>query len=193
MSSANAHAIVSSDSEELILVNEHDEETGSLSKLACHDGDGLLHRAFSVFLFNQKGELLVQQRAAGKRLWPGFWANSCCSHPRKGESMEIATQRRLQQELGVSAQVEYVYKFRYQAVYRDLGAEHELCWVYLGRCAGPPQPNSTEIAAVRYLSPAAIDAELANNADSLTPWFKLEWERLSTEFAAQLARYTSAL
>lgn len=190
---ARAHQIVSSESEELILVNADDEETGHLDKLSCHDGDGVLHRAFSVFLFNRNGELLLQQRAANKRLWPMYWANSCCSHPRKGESMPVATGRRLQQELGVRAEIEFAYKFVYQANYRGQGSEHELCWVYLGRCVEAPQPNRTEIAAVRYLSAAQIQSELKNNADSLTPWFKLEWERLSSEFAGLLSKYTSAM
>ncbi|MCB1843930.1 MAG: isopentenyl-diphosphate Delta-isomerase, partial [Halioglobus sp.] len=156
MSSANAHEIVSSESEELILVNADDEQTGHLSKAMCHNDDGVLHRAFSVFLFNRNGELLLQQRAASKRLWPMYWANSCCSHPRKGESMRVATERRLLQELGVRAEIEFVYKFIYQANYRGLGSEHELCWVYLGRSVELPRPNRTEIAAVRYVSPADI-------------------------------------
>ena len=94
----SAHRIVSSEAEELILVDGEDNETGYLSKAACHDGDGVLHRAFSLFLFDSAGRLLLQQRAATKRLWPGFWSNSCCSHPRRGESMEVATSRRLRDE-----------------------------------------------------------------------------------------------
>ena len=98
--SENKHAIgtnrvVSSEAEELILVDEQDNETGYLSKAACHDGDGVLHRAFSVFLFNDRGELLLQQRSPSKRLWGGYWSNSCCSHPRRGESIQVATRRRL--------------------------------------------------------------------------------------------------
>ncbi|MDH5246330.1 MAG: isopentenyl-diphosphate delta-isomerase, partial [Betaproteobacteria bacterium] len=89
------HRIVSSEREELILVDEDDNEVGHLSKADCHDGQGRLHRAFSVFLFNDAGELLLQQRGRSKRLWPGYWSNSCCSHPRRGESLEIATSRRL--------------------------------------------------------------------------------------------------
>ena len=182
--------IVSSESENLILVDSEDREQGVLSKAACHDGSGVLHRAFSVFLFNDAGELLLQQRAPGKRLWPGYWSNSCCSHPRQGEDMPVATRRRLEQELRVSAELEFVYKFEYQAQFGELGAEHELCWVFLGRSAEPVRPNGTEIAAVRYLSAAALDAELAAHGDRFTPWFKLEWERLRTEFSTQLKAYT---
>ena len=95
------HRIVSSEQEELILVDREDNELGFLSKAECHDGAGVLHRAFSLFLFNDEGELLLQQRSGNKRLWPNFWSNSCCSHPRRGESMEVATRRRLRDELNL--------------------------------------------------------------------------------------------
>lgn len=182
--------IVSSDSEELILVDQQDNETGHLSKAECHDGSGVLHRAFSVFLFNEGGDLLLQQRAGGKRLWPLFWSNSCCSHPRKGESMDDAALRRIEQELGVSATVEFVYKFSYQAQYGELGAEHEMCSVYLGRSNDKVKPNRNEIAAVRYVDPQALTAELAADDDVFTPWFKLEWRRLSEEFSERLGAYS---
>ncbi|MGB5246355.1 MAG: isopentenyl-diphosphate Delta-isomerase [Woeseia sp.] len=188
---ANRDSVVSSDSEELILVDRDDNEVGHLSKAQCHDGDGILHRAFSVFLFNDKGELLLQQRAGSKRLWPLFWSNSCCSHPRRGESMGEATVRRVQQELGIEVTVEFVYKFSYQARFAELGSEHELCWVFLGRSSEKAQPNSNEIAALRYMDTAALSAELAANSDVFTPWFKLEWQRLQEEFGARLDEYAS--
>ena len=105
------HRIVSSESEELILVDTMDRAVGRLSKAECHDGDGRLHRAFSVFLFNDAGELLLQQRGLDKRLWPGYWSNSCCSHPRSGETLDVATERRLQDELNFSTPLEHVYFF----------------------------------------------------------------------------------
>ena len=185
------HRIVSSDNEELILVDSDDRETGYLSKGSCHDGDGVLHRAFSVFLFDERGELLLQQRAPTKRLWPLYWSNSCCSHPRRGEDMQEATGRRLEQELGTTADLEFAYKFAYQARFGDAGAEHELCWVYLGRAHRRPVPNATEIAALRWVSAGQLDRELAAHGERYTPWFKLEWERLRTEFAERLAAYTA--
>jgi isopentenyl-diphosphate delta-isomerase len=184
------NSIVSSESELLILVDQDDQETGRLNKAECHDGEGILHRAFSVFLFNDQGELLLQQRSAGKRLWPGFWTNTCCSHPRAGESMALATERRLQQELGTSAMLEFIYKFSYQVTFKDCGAEHELCSVYLGRLERPPAANETEIAELRFIAPAALDREMAAHPGRFTPWFKLEWLRLNEEFAERLARYT---
>lgn len=191
MSLAHANKVVSSESEELILVDAHDRETGYLSKALCHDGDGVLHRAFSVFLFDDDGRLLLQQRAAGKRLWPAFWSNSCCSHPRRNEEMQEATMRRLEQELGMSAELEFVYKFAYQARFGDAGSEHELCWVYLGRSSGQPLPNNTEIAATRWISAAELNKELEVDGGRFTPWLKLEWQSLCTEFRQQLGRYTN--
>jgi isopentenyl-diphosphate delta-isomerase len=138
---------VSSETEELILVDNDDNETGYLSKADCHDGEGVLHRAFSLFLFNDDGLLLLQQRSATKRLWPGYWSNSICSHPRRGEPMEIATERRLQDELNIHCELEFVYKFAYQAAFGDAGSENELCHVYLGRAPAEVHPNDHEIAA----------------------------------------------
>ena len=183
--------IVSSEDERLILVDPDDVETGVLSKAECHDGQGRLHRAFSLFLFNARGDLLLQQRASGKRLWPGFWSNSCCSHPRHGESMELAVSRRLQDELHVRATLEYVYKFSYQASFSDLGSEHELCHVFLGRLDDEATRNETEIEALRYVSADQLEEEFQTEPERFTPWFKLEWQRLTGEFAETLARYTS--
>jgi len=171
--------VVSSDSEELILVDQADCEIGTLSKGACHDGQGVLHRAFSVFLFDADGRLLIQQRAADKRLWPLYWANSCCSHPRAGEDMGEATIRRTEEELGVRAELEFVYKFQYQAVYGDLGAEHELCWVHIGKTAETEvRPNPSEIADWRFLAPAEADALVADESADVAPWFRMEWREL---------------
>lgn len=181
---------MSFDSEPLILVDSNDHETGTLDKAACHDGDGLLHRAFSLFIFNDEGQLLLQQRAAGKRLWPGFWSNSCCSHPRAGEAMDIAVTRRLEQELGMVATLSFAYKFEYQARYDDGGSEHELCSVYLGRSQSAPQRNSTEIEAYRWITRAALDAWLAKSPEQFTPWFKLEWQTLQSDHAEILDSLT---
>ncbi len=184
--------IVSSEDESLILVDAHDNEVGLMSKADCHDGDGVLHRAFSVFLFNKKGDLLLQQRASGKRLWPLYWANSCCSHPREGESIEFAAERRLQDELHVSAVLESVFSFEYQASFGDLGSEHELCHVFLGVVDQDPVANETEIAALRFVSAAELGEELEREPEKFTPWLRLEWQHLNSEFAGTLAKYAKA-
>jgi isopentenyl-diphosphate delta-isomerase len=181
--------VVSSESEKLILVDEDDNEIGSMSKQECHDGDGVLHRAFSLFVFNSAGELLLQRRSKVKRLWPMFWSNSCCSHPRQGESIDVATRRRLDDELGIEASLEFVYKFSYQARFGEFGSENELCWVYLGRTDQEYSANANEIAAARFVSRQALDSELRNSPDDFTPWFRMEWDRLSSDHAERLAAY----
>ena len=139
--------VVSSDDELLILVDGDDRQIGFLAKADAHLGRGTLHRAFSLFVFNPAGELLVQQRAEGKRLWPGYWSNTCCSHPRHREAMDSAVRRRLKEELGLNADLEFLFKFQYRAQYDAQGAEHELCWVYAGRSAEVPRANVHEVAA----------------------------------------------
>ena len=177
----------------LILVDEDDQETGALSKAECHDGDGVLHRAFSIFVFDPSGALLLQQRGADKRLWPLYWSNSCCSHPRVGESMRVATRRRLEEEIGLTLEPEFVYKFTYQARFGDAGAENEHCSVYLARTDQVVIANETEVEAVRYVSVADLDRELEDHPEQFTPWFKMEWERLTTEFAEKLNGYSSPM
>jgi isopentenyl-diphosphate delta-isomerase len=170
--------IVSSASEELILVDENDREIGSKAKGICHEGSGILHRAFSIFVFNSNDELLLQQRSSKKPLWPGFWSNTCCSHPRFGETMEIAVSRRLRQELGFECALSFLYKFMYQAQFGDIGAEREFCWVYVGYYDGPIDPNASEIANWRFVDIQSLNDELTSGASRFTPWFKLEWSHI---------------
>lgn len=176
---------IASDLESLILVDDADREVGHLDKARCHAGRGVLHRAFSLLIFNGNGDLLLQQRASSKRLWPLYWSNSCCSHPRRSESMETAVQRRLREELGVSCPLQFLFKFRYQAQFDDSGAENELCSVFIGRTASPPRVNREEIMAWRWVSAEALEAEMAGaDAGKFTPWFRLEWERTWREHRA---------
>lgn len=184
----NTGVDVSSDAEELILVDASDRVCGHASKAACHDGGGILHRAFSLFVFNHDGALLLQQRSAGKRLWPSYWANTCCSHPQRGESMDEAARRRLGQEMGMDCELRYLYKFQYQADYRGLGAEHELCSVLVGTTDAPVQANKTEVAAWRFVMPAELDIEMLKFPDRFTPWLQLEWQRLRGDFQHELPR-----
>lgn len=178
--------VVSSDSEELIRVDHDDRMIGHASKADCHDGDGLLHRAFSLFVFSSAGELILQRRSASKRLWGGYWANSCCSHPRLGEDMDDAVRRRLAEELGLSCPLEYLYTFEYHARFGDEGSEREVCGVYVGTSDEPVRANRNEIDEWRFVTPAALDAEIEATPDRFTPWLKLEWERLRRDFADRL-------
>ncbi len=181
------HAIVSFDSEPLILVDDQDGEIGYQDKLSCHTGSGILHRAFSLFIFNGKGELLLQQRSNNKHLWPLYWSNSCCSHPRRGETMEEAIHRRSQQELGITTHFQYLYKFKYQVSFHDIGAEHELCWVFVGSSSGPVRVNENEVANWRFISASDLEAEMQNSPQNFTPWFKLEWQRLTQDYREALS------
>lgn len=183
------HRIVSSENEELILVDRNDQEIGYASKADAHDGDGVLHRAFSLFLFNAAGELLLQQRAPGKRLWGGYWSNSCCSHPRRGETLEVAAARRLRDELNFATELEHVYWFCYEARFGAAGSENELCHVYLGRTADDLRPNDSEIAALRFVAPDRLEEEFAAHPERFTPWFRQEWRELTTRYREQLAVY----
>jgi isopentenyl-diphosphate delta-isomerase len=176
------HNIVSDPAEQLILVDSDDQEVGCLSKSDCHEGAGVLHRAFSIFLFNTYGEILMQRRSAEKPLWPLYWSNSCCSHPRAGETTAVALQRRLQEELGVQCPLTFLYKFEYQVPFGDLGAECEVCSVYRGTYDGELNINETEIAEVRYLAPEALLRQVEQDPDSFTPWFKMELEKITSEF-----------
>ncbi len=186
---SDLHRIVSSESEELILVDVDDNEIGYRSKADCHNGSGLMHRAFSLFLFNDDGQLLLQQRSESKRLWPGFWSNSCCSHPRRGESLPIATLRRLSDELNITAELEFIYHFCYQVQFSEAGSENELCHVFLGKIDGDVRPNDSEIESTRFISPDDLTAELAEHPEYFTPWFRQEWRALRGSYARQLARY----
>lgn len=184
--------IVSDASEPLILVDSQDVAIGTLDKDACHDGQGVLHRAFSLFIFNRDGELLMQQRAEDKRLWPGFWSNSCCSHPRAGERMEDAVVRRLEQELGFQTPQRFLYKFEYQAsFYVDdvlLGSENELCWVHVGYYDGQVTPNPTEVKQWQWITTDELNSQLHEQPELFTPWFKMEWRKLTGDYSEVLNR-----
>ncbi len=172
----------------LILVDEADHEIGTLPKTEGHLGAGALHRAFSVFLFDRQGAVLIQQRAPGKMLWPGFWSNSCCSHPRPGEPVEAAGRRRVREELNLDCNLSFLYKFRYQARYQDVGSEHELCYVYAGYPRGTLVADPGEIADHRWIAPDTLTQEIAASPGRFSPWLKLEWQRITTDFLEQIQR-----
>jgi isopentenyl-diphosphate Delta-isomerase len=174
--------IVSNASEQLILVDDFDREIGFEAKTEAHMGKGVLHRAFSIFVFNSANELLLQQRSLAKMLWPGYWSNTCCSHPRRGESMVDAVTRRLTQELGFECPLDYLYKFKYHAQFGAVGAEHELCSVYFGRYDGPVDVNVNEIAAWRFVGVEALERELKVAPETFTPWFKMEWVHIKANY-----------
>jgi isopentenyl-diphosphate delta-isomerase len=183
---SNINHTVSFDDEKLIVVNKDDEELDYKTKAECHQGHGILHRAFSIFIFNDKLQLLLQQRSEQKLLWPMFWSNSCCSHPRKGEIYKIATKRRLKEELGLETPLIYLYKFQYQASFGSIGSENELCSVFIGKTNETVSINQNEIAEWKFVDLNLMDEILQQEAQVYTPWFKMEWMRLRTEFMNQI-------
>jgi len=181
---------IMADSDALILVDQADRRVGHLSKLLCHEGRGVLHRAFSLLIFNDRAELLVQQRAATKRLWPLYWSNSCCSHPRRAETMDVATRRRLGEELGIRCDLKFLFKFQYHAQFDATGAEHELCSVFIGRSDAPPKVNPEEIADWRWMPPEVLQRELTSaDCSKYTPWFMLEWARVWRDHRADVLNF----
>jgi isopentenyl-diphosphate Delta-isomerase len=171
----------------LILVNGQDEILGYDTKAACHHGQGRLHRAFSILLFNQRRELFLQQRSAEKLLWPFYWSNSVCSHPRQGENYDDAASRRLVEELGVSVPLRWLFSFQYHAEFGQIGSEYERCAVFVGQMNGQPiQANPAEIAAWKFIGIDDVEHELTRNQECYTPWFQLEWIRILRDFRDQL-------
>jgi len=174
--------IVSDPNEQLILVDSDDNEIGYSSKSECHKDLGLLHRAFSIFLFNSTGELLIQKRSIKKELWGQYWSNSCCSHPRKGEDLHEAAIRRVHQELSIECSLNFLYKFQYQENYTDSGSEHELCSVFYGLYDGTISCNENEIEDWRMISSTQLNEEIGQSNILYTPWLKLEWAEITTKY-----------
>ena len=156
--------------DEVVLVDVVDRPVGALGKMAAHR-DGLLHRAVSVMLFDARGRVLLQQRAATKYHCAGLWTNSCCGHPRVGEAVLDAAHRRLEAELGIrGAPLARMGSFRYQATLPNGLVEHELDHVLAGRWIGAVVPNPDEVAAVRWVTREDLEAEMREQPTRFTPW-----------------------
>lgn len=161
-------------SENVILIDENDAPIGLAEKLDAHRR-GLLHRAFSIFAFNDAGELLLQQRAPTKYHSGGLWSNTCCGHPRDGETVVDAAQRRLPEELGIGfAEPREVGTLRYRADIVDL-VENELDHIVVARADARPEPNPEEVAAWRYVPLDELESWLAERPDDFTAWFPGAW------------------
>ena len=159
--------------EQVVLVDEQDRERGLMDKTAAHQ-QGLLHRAISVVIYNSRGAMLLQQRALTKYHWAGIWSNTCCSHPRAGESYEAAAARRLQEELGFSTPLTKEFSFIYKAhdVVSGL-TEHEYDWVFTGQYDEVFEPNPLEIEAVKWLSKADLLQDMEQHSDQYSFWFPI--------------------
>jgi len=158
--------------EMLILVDENDREVGVEEKLAVHRR-GVLHRAFSIYLFNSKGELLLTRRAAGKYHSGGLWTNTCCSHPRPGETTESAARRRLREEAGIDCALRHGFHFVYRAELDGGMIEHELDHVFVGCYDGVPTLDPTESDAYRWIDPHALLDDVKLNPVRYSTWMIL--------------------
>ena len=167
--------------ERVVLVDNEDQELGTMSKSLAHL-EGRLHRAFSIFIFNNEGRLLLQRRAEHKYHSGGLWTNSCCSHPRPGEPVGQAASRRLKEELGISCDLSEEFTFTYKA---DVGGglvEHEFDHVFFGSYNGPVLPDPNEVSDVRWMRMNDLADDLRTSETSYTTWFKVCWPRVWERF-----------
>lgn len=160
--------------EEIILVDEQDNIIGYEEKMKAHENGGKLHRAFSIFIFNSQGEMLLQQRSVKKYHFGGLWTNACCSHPNKGEELKDAVHRKLKQEFGFDTELQEEFTFLYKATDTTSGlTEHEIDHVFIGLFNGTPTPNPDEIDTYTWISIPDLQEDLATNPDKYSPWFKI--------------------
>lgn len=155
---------------EVILVNSNDEEIGSMEKLEAHQ-KGLLHRAFSVFIFNDRYELLLQKRALDKYHSGGLWTNTCCSHPSPGDGLLAAAKRRLIEEMGIRAPLEIISSFIYKAAFENGLIEHEFDHILIGRYNDEVEINPMEVMDYKWISITDLNKEVSRHPDEFTIWF----------------------
>lgn len=170
--------------EQVILVNENDEPIGSMEKIEAHE-KALLHRAFSVFILNDKNEVMLQQRAASKYHSPLLWTNTCCSHQRAGETNIDAGKRRLQEEMGFQVDLKELFSFIYKAPFDNGLTEHELDHVMVGYSNQDPNINREEVEAWKWMSLEAIKQDMKDHPESYTAWFKIIFEKFYHFIEAQ--------
>lgn len=167
--------------EEVILVDHSDRFLGTMPKLQAHI-EGKLHRAFSIFIFNRAGELLLQQRAFGKYHSAGKWTNTCCSHPRPGEETIAAAKRRLKEEMGMKCEIHPVFSFSYLAEFENGLTENEYDHVYFGVSDVIPQPNPAEVAAFSYINMEKLQNNLIQEEEKYTEWLKICFKEVMVHY-----------
>jgi isopentenyl-diphosphate delta-isomerase len=165
--------------EEIILVNENDEPIGFEEKIKAHENGGKLHRAFSVCVFNSKGQLMLQLRSVKKHHFGGLWTNTCCSHPRRGEELEDAAHRRLKQEMGFDTELKHMFSIIYKATDAKSGlTEHEFDHIFIGRYDGTPKPDAKEVDGWKWADTKELEHDAKAHPEKYTPWFRLILDRL---------------
>lgn len=160
--------------EEIILVDKNDKPVGYEEKIKAHENGGKLHRAFSIFIFNSKGDMLLQLRSVKKHHFGGLWTNACCSHPRKGEELNDAVHRKLVQEFGFDTDLAEKFSFVYKETDKKSGlTEYEFDHVFVGKFEGKPKPNPEEIDEFKWISMSNLKKDVASNPEKYTPWFNI--------------------
>ena len=167
---------------EVILVDKDDNATGSMEKMEAHR-KGFLHRAFSVFIFNEKMQLMLQQRALHKYHSPGLWSNTCCSHPYPGEEVEEAAHRRLAQEMGFDCGIREVFSFIYKADLDQEMTEHELDHVLIGKYNEEPVLNSEEVADWKWIGLDELLIDMEKHPEQYTVWFRIIFKEFREKIA----------
>jgi isopentenyl-diphosphate delta-isomerase len=157
--------------EKVVLVDEKDKEIGIEEKIKAHR-EGKLHRAFSIFIFNSKGELLLQKRAKSKYHSGGLWSNTCCSHPRPKETMDEAVKRRLKEEMGIECEFKFFDKIIYKAKVGDL-IENEIDYIFVGNFDGNPRPSKDEVEDWKWIKIDDLKDDIKKNPEKYTPWLKI--------------------
>lgn len=171
---------------EVILVNHNDEPVGALEKMEAHR-KGILHRAFSVFILDHQGKMLLQQRALNKYHSGGLWTNACCSHPKPGEETSAAALKRLQEEMGFKTEIEPLFTFTYKAEFENGLIEHEFDHVFYGKYDGVITPNADEVMNYRYETMENIQRQLQQEPTKFTAWFRIAFDKIQQWLASTSA------
>jgi isopentenyl-diphosphate Delta-isomerase len=170
--------------EKVILVDKKDNPLGEMEKMEAHE-KAVLHRAFSIFIFNDDNQLMLQQRALSKYHSPGLWTNTCCSHPRPGEEVGNAAQRRLVEEMGFGCEVKKIFDFIYKAKLDKGLTEHEFDHVFFGRYNESPKINPAEVKSWKWMSMEAIALDMKGSPDKYTIWFQIAFDRVHQFLSAK--------
>jgi len=170
--------------DQILVVNKNDEIIGFDTKENCHFGNGILHRAITIFIFNDKNEILLSKRSATKKLWPDFWDTSCSTHIHQGETNEQAGEKRLSEELGFSCKLKSILKFQYQAKFQNIGSENEICYLLTGNYTGDIRQNFDEVSEYKWISIDQLRKEI--NDINNSPWLKIAFQKYLETFNNKL-------
>jgi len=163
--------------EKIIIVDKNDKELGLMNKDFCHKIQGVLHRAATVLIVNDKNQILITKRSRYKKLWPNFWESSCSTHVHKNENYIESGEKRLIQEIGIKCKLNYLLKFRYKAKYKNIGSESEICALLVGKYRNHVYPNTSEVSSYKWVSVDVLEKEIKANKKKYAPWLIIAFEK----------------